>query len=362
MDMGIATNSTNRTAQNVASSAVSPEASRERKLASIQTISNLSPIENADAIEVARVLGWNVVVKKGEFSVGDECVYVEIDSVFPPDNPDFEFLTKGGANKRLKTVKLRGQVSQGICFSTGILPTGKYNRGDDVTELLGITKFDPPIPAQLAGQMKGLFPSFIQKTDEPRVQSLDHVLERFEGVPALATEKLDGASTTMYIKNGEFGVCSRNIELLETPESTLWQLSHRYAVCEALESEGRNLAIQGEAVGDGIQGNKYRLPKNDRRWYVYSIFDIDRYEYLGSEELKEICGRHGLLTVPEVAQFSLPGSSDELVEMSKGMSALNPQIKREGIVIRSVEETQVTEIGRLSVKAINPEYLLKYDE
>jgi RNA ligase (TIGR02306 family) len=341
--------------------AASPAISRDRKLASVQTVSAISPIEGADAIEVARVLGWNVVVKKGEFAVGDRCVYIEIDSVPPADNPAFDFLTRGGA-KRIKTVRLRGQVSQGICFPTDILPDGSYAEGDDVTDILGITKYDPPIPAQLAGQMKGLFPVFIQKTDEPRVQSLDHVLERYAGVPALATEKLDGASTTMYINDGEFGVCSRNIELLETPESTLWQLSHQYAVREALESEGRNLAIQGEAIGDGIQGNKYKFPRNDRRWYVYSVFDIDRYRYLGSEEVKSLCAKHGLVTVPEVAQFPLPGSSDELVEMSRGFSVLNPQVRREGIVIRSVEETDVQEIGRLSVKAINPDFLLKYDE
>ena len=118
-----------------------------RKLASIQKITALRPIENADKIEVATVLGWQVVVQKGQFKEGDFCVYIEIDSILP-DKPDFEFMRE--RKFRVKTIKLRGQVSQGICFPISILlkATDKdliLREGDDMTELLGVRKYDPQI-------------------------------------------------------------------------------------------------------------------------------------------------------------------------------------------------------------------------
>ena len=138
-----------------------------RKLASIQRIKALEPIPDADSIEKATVLGWQLVVKKGEFQVGDLCVYCEVDCLLP-DRPEFEFLKNRGS--RIRTIRLRGQVSQGICFPLSILPAGTPIEEDlEVTELLDIVKFEPPIPACLAGIQKGEFPSFIPKTDETRV-------------------------------------------------------------------------------------------------------------------------------------------------------------------------------------------------
>ena len=147
-----------------------------RKLASIQHIKNLEPIEGADAIEKATVLGWQVVVKKGEYKVGDLTVYIEIDSLLP-ETSDFEFMRK---NKfRVRTIRLRGQVSQGICFQPSILPPDFILDEDaDCTEALGIVKYEPPVPAHLAGIAKGRFPGFIPKTDETRVQVLQEVLEK----------------------------------------------------------------------------------------------------------------------------------------------------------------------------------------
>src|SRR5579862_4140343 len=163
-----------------------------RKLASIQTVNAVEPIANADAIEKVRVLGWWVVAKKGEHRPGDRVVYCEIDSLLP-ERPEFEFLRAGSfktaiveggavvqpAGFRIKTVKLRGQVSQGICFPLSILPPGApTDEGADVTDLLGIRKYDPPQPANLRGRVKGGFPAFLAKTDEVRVQVLLPVLER----------------------------------------------------------------------------------------------------------------------------------------------------------------------------------------
>jgi len=167
-----------------------------RKLASIQRIKSLERIDGADAIEKATVLGWQLVVKKGEFNVGDLCVYCEIDSQMP-DRPEFEFLKPRGM--RIRTIRLRGQVSQGICFPLSILPEGiTLGEGADCTDVLGISKYEPPIPACLNGIVKGAFPGFIPKTDETRVQVLQHILDEFEGARCYVTEKLDGTSCTFY--------------------------------------------------------------------------------------------------------------------------------------------------------------------
>ena len=167
-----------------------------RKLASIQTVNALEPILNADAIERMRILGWWVVVKKGEFRPGDKVVYCEIDSLLP-ERPEFEFLRASSfklaqtdasgatvlpAGFHIKTVKLRRQVSQGICFPLSILPEGAtLDEGADVTEQLGVRKWEPPVPVGMGGRVKGGFPGFLPKTDETRVQVLEPVLERHRG-------------------------------------------------------------------------------------------------------------------------------------------------------------------------------------
>lgn len=161
----------------------------ERKLASIRKITDIQPIPDADAIEVVVVGGWKVVTKKGEFSVGDLCVYCEIDS-FLPILPQYEFLRKSSYKKlstgeegfRLRTIKLRGQVSQGLVLPISVLPGGReLFEGMDVTEVLSITKYEPPIPASLAGKVKGLFPSFLHKTDEERCLSEETMIYTEDG-------------------------------------------------------------------------------------------------------------------------------------------------------------------------------------
>ena len=194
-----------------------------RNLASIQRIKALEPIEGADVIEKATVLGWQLVVKKNEFKVGDLCVYCEIDSIMP-NKPEFAFLEP--RKFRIKTVKLKGQISQGICFPLSILPEDcVIEEGKDVTDIIGVEKYEPYIPAQLAGIMKGNFPSFLQKTDETRVQNLEEELNEHHGELSYITEKLDGSSATYYLNNGEFGVCSRNIDLLYDTENTFWKVA-----------------------------------------------------------------------------------------------------------------------------------------
>lgn len=327
-----------------------------RTLATIQRIRELAPIPEADAIQRATVLGWQLVVKKGEFQVGDLAVYCEIDSLLP-DRPEFEFLRPRGM--RIRTVRLRGQVSQGICFPLSFLPPGTpHEEGLDVTEILGVTLYEPPIPASLAGEAKGFFPGFIPKTDETRVQVLQEVLDQYVGTPCYITEKLDGTSATFFVKDGTFGVCSRNLELLDTPGSAHWQVAKEMDIEAKLRSLGGNFSLQGELVGEGIQGNKYKL--KGKTVFFFNLFDISAYQYLNFVDFTSTLDRLGLPMVPILdTDYALSNDIDTLVRLSVGKSALYA-VEREGIVIRPLEE-KTSSVGRVSFKSISPEFLLKYE-
>jgi RNA ligase (TIGR02306 family) len=335
-----------------------------RKLASIQKIRALDPIEGADAIERATVLGWQLVVKKGEFKVGDLVVYCEIDSLMP-DRPEFEFLKPRGM--RVRTIRLRGQVSQGICFPLSILPPDfQLTEDADCTEVLGIEKYEPPIPACLSGIMKGRFPSFIPKTDETRVQVLQKILDKYKGEKCYVTEKVDGSSGTFYLNNGEFGVCSRNMELVEDDTNSFWKLARLMDIENKLRSLGTNFAIQGELIGEGIQDNKLKL--RGQIILFFNAFDIDRFEYLQYERFVELFQKLQLPTVPILrADYELSSQIEEIIEMATIKSSIRPEVWAEGIVIRPLNEkidlllsNENFNNGRVSFKAINPEFLLKY--
>lgn len=342
-----------------------------RKLASIQRIKALEPIPNADAILKATVLGWQVVVKKDEFRVGDLCVYCEIDSLMP-EKPEFEFLK--GQKMRIRTLRLRGQVSQGICFPLEILPaeyreTQPLAEGLDVTEVLDISKYEAPIPTQLSGKVKGHFPSYIPKTDETRVQVLQEALSALVGTRCYVAEKLDGSSATYYLEANEqsglpeLNACSRNLNLLEEPGNTLWQVARACQLEEKLKSQSRRLALQAELIGPGIQGNKYRLQKPEL--YFFNAFDIEAYAFLDHADFMALMQELDLKPVPILENdYLLEADIPRLVEKSIGVSVLNAQTRREGIVIRPLQEMRTLEntLGRVSFKAINPEFLLKYGE
>jgi RNA ligase (TIGR02306 family) len=228
----------------------------ERKLASIRKISDIQPIEGADMIELVIVDGWKVVVAKNVgHKVGDLVIYCEIDS-FLPIREEFEFLRKSSYKKmvdgtegfRLRTIRLKNQVSQGLVLPISVLNPTDTNiyvepfEGLDVTEMLEIVKYEPPIPAELAGKVKGLFPSFLRKTDEERIQNLTLEYEGWKNSDKrfYVTEKLDGSSATFYFKDGVFGVCSRNLELLETEGNTFWKVARQLKLEEWLSSQETN--------------------------------------------------------------------------------------------------------------------------
>ena len=345
----------------------------ERKLATIRKIKEINPIEGADAIELAVVDGWQVVVAKNVgHQVGDLVVYCEIDS-FLPIEPEFEFLRKSSYKKmgdqegfRLKTIKLRGQISQGLILPYSVIPIAQFAtaadlpEGMDVSEMLGIVKYEPPIPAQLAGKVKGSFPSFLRKTDEERIQNLEKEYTEWtlsSKHQFYATEKLDGSSFTCYIKNGEFGVCSRNMDLLETEDNTFWAVARKLDLENKLRSFGKNICFQGEMVGSGIQGNHYNM--KDQTVFFYNIFLIDEREYVGYDEFRNMLFDLDLACVPVLSYpFNFPADSvaalptvSALLRSAEGKSVLNDKVEREGLVIRSMDRT-------ISFKAISNKFLL----
>ena len=332
----------------------------DRKLASVVKIVDIQPIPGADAIVVATVKGWKVVVKVNEYKVGDLAVYYEIDS-FLPIRPQFEFLRKSSYKRmgssegfRLKTIRLRGQISQGLLTP---IPEGISNpkEGDDLTEALDIVKYEPPIPAQLAGKIKGTFPSFIPKTEEIRIQNFESEVGFSPvGERAYVTEKLDGTSFTCYFNNGVFGVCGRNWELTETNDNSLWRMANMLELKEKLTKYGKNIALQGELIGAGINGNLYGL--SDHKLFFFTGYDIDKGRRMFFDELEWVLFGLDLQMVPilEKYGFVIPNESnivDYMLKYAEGKSVLNMEVDREGVVVRGLER-------EFSFKAISNTYLL----
>jgi hypothetical protein len=366
-----------------------------RKLASIQKIVNIHNIEGADKIETVQVLGWECVSRKNEFKVGDLVVYCEVDSILP-EKPEFEFLRD--RKFRIKTIKLRKQISQGIVFPLSILPNPfNHTEGEDVTEILGIVKHDPQLQEEkaLAEQFKSKskinkffmnfalyryiyfkfnhkdkgWPNWIPHTDEERIQSCVRMLINRPNSEWYITEKLDGQSGTFFIGNKktwgikklEFGVCSRNIRLSKPDNSSYWAMAEKYDIKKKLlELEEAGIVVQGECVGQKIQKNKYGLEEQD--FFVFNVIDNGTKYTLG--QMKVFCLQNGFKTVPIINESWTFNNCDrpvseiikELVTMSIDKSVLNKDIWREGIVLRLKEDPNV------SFKVINPEFLLKYSE
>lgn len=335
----------------------------ERKLATVRTIADLQPIEGADKIELAIVDGWKVVVAKDvNHKIGNKVVYCEVDS-FLPIKEEFEFLRKSSYKKmvdqegfRLRTIKLRGQVSQGLILPIdellkyGVSVDDVYD-GLDVTNILGIVKYEPPIPAELAGKVKGGFPSFIPKTDEERIQNLTKEFEEFKDKKFYVTEKLDGSSATFYFKDGVFGVCSRNLELLETEDNTFWKVARQMDLENKMREFGINISLQGELIGEGIQGNPYKIKGQTVKFF--NLFDIDLQQYHTYSMMDAVVRvQFGLDTVPVLDTYvTLPNTIEEILKYAEGKSVLNPDFDREGVVIRSVDR-------KVSFKAISNQFLL----
>lgn len=341
----------------------------KRKLASYRRISAVDSIPNADNLEVVTVDGWKVVTKKGEFKPGDGCIYFELDS-FLPVWPCYEFLRKSsyrsvenyGEGFRIKTAKLRGQISQGLVMKPedigGTVADAIIYDSTmpfDLTDVLEVRKWDPPIgAAQLAGDVAGRFPSDVPKTDQERVQNiLGYINQHHHDDTFEVSLKLDGASMTVFFNNGKFGVCSRNWELKPSDDNTYWQVARKLDLEKKLTAFGFNFAIQGELMGPGIQKNREAL--KEHTFYVFDIYDIDTQTYLPSDKRMWVTSLLGLKDVPIVSFDMKPKETiDEYLALADCPSISHPIA--EGVVFKSNEHPE------FSFKVINNNYLLKCED
>lgn len=373
----------------------------ERKLVSIRRIDQVWKHPNADRLDIVMIGGWQCVSQTGTFHVGDLGLFHEIDSFLPLTHPAYADMAKGAVKwtdlqgtpregYRVKTMKLRGEWSQGYLLPISEFPElasfsddEKLPEATDFAPILGVVKWEKIVP--MGGAAKGSFPSFIRKTDQERVQGLwnkfgpkgESFIREYtnaEGVKICVSKpyelhrdtdyevtiKLDGASMTVFRRDDEFGVCSRNNELVENDDNAFWRVAHLLKLRERTAVLGRNIALQGELCGPGIQDNRDRL--KELGFYVYDVFDIDTHKYLSLNDRKNIIGGlnfilegNSILQVPfvEIRHFDFPDV--EALEAYVEGPSLNPDVKREGVVFKSIENPDV------SFKAISRSYLVKHD-
>lgn len=356
----------------------------ERKLATIEKIESLTPIEGADKIELAKVRGWNVVVQKGLYEEGDLAIYFEIDTMLPEDDERYaSFMERGvrtDAEGRkghvVKTIRLKGQYSQGLLMPassfedvlrySSLTAAGWENETDtlgfDVTELVGVWKWEPPIPANLSGKVRGRLPGWVRKTDAERIQNFEDFLP-LNPDEFYCTEKIDGSSASYSLMRNapgdyDFHVCSRNLDLEETEGNTFWEIARKHHVeryltkIMSIHQELDFLTIQGEVYGEGVNGNRLGL-----KGQHFAVFNVELPHASGIwDVLWDV--EHHFPFVPKL-DIPAPQSVSEALEAVDGMkSTLAKDRLAEGVVWRRKDGADIVP-GIRSVKAISNKYLLK---
>lgn len=315
----------------------------------------IEPHQNADRLEVARVRGWACVVQKGAYSDGDLAVYIPPDAVLP------DTLVKAAGvekyyNKRLRTQKLRGVVSQGLVIPLG-LPGVEWryptSDGDDVTDLLGITKWEEPIPVRMAGNARPQHPLFQKYTDIENIKNFPSVL--VPGEEVVVTEKVHGSHTRAAILDGELHVGSHLIDLIEDQANLYWRAATELKL-QARLAEGDLLF--GEAYGSGVQDLSYGKTNGNTGIVLFDAIlsgkylDFDRFA-----NFLTVRGLDGYL-----APLLYRGPWDPaLASLADGKSELCPEQIREGIVIKPVKERWDDRVGRVIIKVVSEAYLLRRD-
>ena len=343
-----------------------------RHLASIQRVWEISPIEGADRLELAKVLGWQCVVNKGQFSPGDLGVYFEIDS-FLPVRQEFEFMRASSYKKtdimgegfKLRTMRFRGALSQGL-----LLPISTFKElpadielGADVTEVLGIKKWEIEERVTTGGNIIGTLPYDVPHTDETRIQEMPELLQAFANKEYYISTKMDGSSHSLSYDADGFHVCGHNYEYKDDGSSSFYKFIKERGYDKRLVEFAQNhnfatFTVQGEFCAPGIQKNPLRLKSPE--WYVFTIRVNGRR--IGMEAMTAIAFAMGMKTVPiEETGFDLPSeypTVDSLLERADGNYSTGG--RKEGIVIRTVEPEYCELIGGpLSMKVVSNKYLLK---
>ena len=336
----------------------------ERKLATIRKIAEVKAIPDADKICAYRVDGWWVVDSVGKYQVDDLVVYLEVDSFVPHELAPFlskgkeprEF--EGVKGERLRSVRLKKQISQGLLLPLQTvfeLPstTNCDVEGADVTEALGILKWERPMNAQLAGMARGNFPALVPKTDQERIQNLTRSFEQYQLDTWSITEKLDGSSCTFYLDADDvFHVCSRNLDLKEDEANSFWKVARKFNIEDIMRRNFmKGMAIQGEMIGEGIQGNQYKVQLD---FYVYDMYNTATGQYILPAQLKAACEKLGLKHVPIINEnATLVGETiDSILAQAECKSVLNGS-NREGLVWKS------NTVHDRSWKSISNSWLIK---
>ncbi len=343
-----------------------------RKLASLQRIWKIEPVEGADKIELAHVLGWQCVVNKGQFQPMDVGVYFEIDS-FLPIRPEFEFMRTSSYKKtdimgegfKLRTMRFRGQISQGLLLPLSSFPeiSTDMELGADVTELLGVRKWEIEERATTGGTVIGNLPYDIPHTDETRVQENPELIKAFAGLEYYISTKMDGSSHSIGVDENGFHVTGHNYEYKDDGSSSFYELVKARKYQEKVESFVKEnglstLTIQGELCAPGIQQNRLRLTKPE--WYVFTVRENGKR--VGLKRMMEICEALGMEYVPiEEIGTDLPSKYPTVESLLDRADGEYPKGgKKEGIVIRPTEPVYCPLISAsLSMKVVSNKYLLK---
>jgi RNA ligase (TIGR02306 family) len=312
-------------------------------LATIQKVKNVRHHPNADALDLVQVLGWQVVTKRDEYKDGDLCVYIVIDTVLP-ERAEFEFLRN--KHFRIKPIRLRGEESAGICFPLSIIEGTGWSwqalntspEGMDVTDALGIKHYEKPVPAELAGQARGMLPSFLIMTDEDNLRTYPDALPELWGRPYYITRKDDGCSGTFYVNGGDFGVCSRRIDLKESESNGFWRMARKYDLERILKAEfpDQAFAVQGEVCGPGIQDNHLGL--TELELHIFNLFNIKTRSYENYDKLVAFCDKYKLTRVTDIVSdgTAFGYNVEELVKLASEQKYPNGY-PAEGIVVRPKE-------------------------
>lgn len=351
-----------------------------RQLASIQRVWAVEPIEGADKIELAKVKGWQCVIKKGDFKRYDLGVYFEIDSFLPIDQR-YEFLRASSFRKndfmgegfKIRTMKFKGQLSQGLLLPLSEFPelkeivsAGDAALGQDVTELLGVRKWEFEEKASTGGTMIGKLPPDVPHSDEIRIQSAPELLQEFGDREYYITTKMDGSSHSVSIDENGFHACGHNFEYKDDGKCSFWALVHRDGIQEKMqkyfdEHGLKTFTIQGELCAPGIQKNPLKLQKPE--WYVFTV--RVNGERVGLKQTQEICSELQLNMVPVEEVGTNLGEKYPTVEamLARADGEYPNGGRKEGIVVRPTTPVYCEAIqAPLSFKAVSNKYLLKNDD